>query len=257
MQLSSGWAGCEFYYEEETDSTNLWLKRLAREGAPHGAVAMAERQTAGRGRRGNQWETLPGTAIAMSILLRPSFAPVHAPKLTLVMGLSVAQTLREEGVKAWIKWPNDVVINKKKLCGILTEMSVKTPEAIDYVIIGTGLNVNVEEFPPEVSSVATSLKLETGKDWDRMELLKKILYTFSENYEKFSETEDLSLLRDAYSGLLINRQKKVRILEDGGNWEGIARGINQEGELMVEKEDGSLTAVSAGEVSVRGLYGYI
>ena len=93
MQLSSGWAGCEFYYEEETDSTNLWLKRLAREGAPHGTVAMADRQTAGRGRRGNQWETLPGTAIAMSILLRPSFAPVHAPKLTLVMGLSVAQTL--------------------------------------------------------------------------------------------------------------------------------------------------------------------
>lgn len=257
MQITSGWAGCEFHYQEETDSTNLWLKRLAKENAPHGTVVMAERQTAGRGRRGNQWETLPGTAIAMSILLRPSFAPAQAPMLTLVMGLSVAEALREEGAETWIKWPNDVVIDGKKICGILTEMSVKDPKTIDYVVIGTGINVNTEDFPEEIAEKATSLKLATAKEWERMEVLKKILETFSANYEKFADTKDLRLLQDSYSRILINRQKKVKILDASGGFEGIAAGINAEGELLVQKEDGSVTAVSAGEVSVRGLYGYI
>ena len=137
-------------------------KKLAEEGAPNGTVVLADEQTAGKGRRGRTWKNPKGANIAATFLLRPKFMPEAAPMLTLVMGLSVAQVCREMELDAWIKWPNDVVVSGKKICGILTEMSAQV-DYVNYVVIGTGINVNLSVLPPELKEIATSFYLEREK----------------------------------------------------------------------------------------------
>ena len=141
-QIHTKWAGKTVHFAKETDSTNLWIKRLAKEGAPQGTLALAEFQSAGRGRLGRSWEVPEGTSVMMSILLRPEFEPQYAPMLTLVMGMAVAKAVKLLGFEVSIKWPNDVVVSHKKICGILTEMGVRD-EKIDYAVIGVGINVNI------------------------------------------------------------------------------------------------------------------
>ena len=176
--------------------------------------------------------------------------------LTLVMGLSVAQAVRELDIEVSIKWPNDVVVSRKKICGILTEMGLENGK-IREVIIGDGVNVNLEEFPDELKDKATSLYLETGKKYDRNRLIGLIMEKFERNYEKFTETCDLSPLIDDYNVMLANRNQPVRILDKINPYEGIAIGIDREGELLVKVADGEIRKVCSGEVSVRGLYSYV
>ena len=146
-RIRNQWAGRELYFYGETGSTNTDAKRLGEEGAPHGTVVAADMQTAGRGRRGRTWESPAGKDIYFSILLRPEFAPDKAAGLTLVMALAVARAVEEKcGVEAGIKWPNDVVVNGKKICGILTEMTVET-DYIQHVVTGVGINVNMDSLP--------------------------------------------------------------------------------------------------------------
>ncbi len=225
-----------------------------------GTTVVAEKQTAGRGRRGKYWESPPGSAIYMTIMLKPDFAPDKASMLTLVMALSVAEAITEAtGLAAGIKWPNDVVVNKKKVCGILTELNVET-DYIQYVVIGVGINVNngsSEEFPEEIRETATSLKIESGVQMSRASLIERVLERFEKNYDIFVTTLDLRLLTEAYSRFLLNLNAEVCVLDPKGSYTGIARGINTTGELLVEKENGGTEAVYAGEVSVRGLYGYV
>ena len=157
-QIHTKWAGKTVHFAREIDSTNLWIKRLAKEGAPEGTLALAEFQSAGRGRLGRSWEVPEGTSVMMSILLRPKFEPQYAPTLTLVMGMAVAKAVKNLGFDVSIKWPNDVVVSHKKICGILTEMGVRDGK-IDYAVIGVGINVNIKEFPEEMADKATSLYL--------------------------------------------------------------------------------------------------
>ena len=192
----------------------------------------------------------------MSVLLRPDFEPQYASMLTLVMGLSVAQAVRELDIEVSIKWPNDVVVSRKKICGILTEMGLEKGR-IREVVIGDGINVNLEEFPDELKDKATSLYLETGKKYDRNRLISLIMEKFERNYEKFTETCDLSPLIDDYNIMLANRNQPVRILDKINPYEGIAIGIDREGELLVKVADGEIRKVCSGEVSVRGLYSYV
>ena len=177
-RLKTKWAGQQLFYLEETGSTNIDAKRYAEEGEPHGTTVIAEKQNAGRGRRGKYWESPPGSAIYMTIMLKPDFAPDKASMLTLVMALSVAEAITEAtGLQAGIKWPNDVVVNKKKVCGILTELNVET-DYIRHVVIGVGINVNngaPEEFPEEIRETATSLRIEAGTPFSRAELLERVL----------------------------------------------------------------------------------
>lgn len=266
------WAGKSVHFAEITDSTNLWAKKYAAEGNGHGNLFAAELQTAGRGRLGRKWMAPAGSNITMSLLLRPDFAPQYAPMLTLVMGLSVAQAVKEMlGQKSadgesfagaenfaemGIKWPNDVVISGKKICGILTEMSLEG-SSIREVVVGVGINVNLETVEEEIKEVATSLYLETGRKYDRNEMIHRVMERFEDNYEKFLQTLDLTGLMEDYNQLLINRGRQVRVLDPKEPFEGIAKGINGQGELLVQCEDGSCVAVGAGEVSVRGLYGYV
>ena len=254
-QIHTKWAGKTVHFARETDSTNLWIKRLAKEGAPEGTLALAEFQSAGRGRLGRSWEVPEGTSVMMSILLRPKFEPQYAPTLTLVMGMAVAKAVKNLGFDVSIKWPNDVVVSHKKICGILTEMGVRDGK-IDYAVIGVGINVNIKEFPEEMADKATSLYLESGRKFDRSQIPGLVMEAFEEYYEKFAATCDLSGLKEEYESILANYNQPVRVLAKEP-YEGVARGITDGGELLVEKTDGTIVAVSAGEVSVRGLYSYV
>ena len=254
-QIHTKWAGKTVHFARETDSTNLWIKRLAKEGAPEGTLALAEFQSAGRGRLGRSWEVPEGTSVMMSILLRPKFEPQYAPMLTLVMGMAVAKAVKKLGFDVSIKWPNDVVVSHKKICGILTEMGVRDGK-IDYAVIGVGINVNIREFPEEMADKATSLYLESGRKFDRSQIPGLVMEAFEEYYEKFAATCDLSGLKEKYESILANYNQPVRVLAKEP-YEGVARGITDGGELLVEKTDGTIVAVSAGEVSVRGLYSYV
>ena len=254
-QIHTKWAGKTVHFARETDSTNLWIKRLAKEVASEGTLALAEFQSAGRGRLGRSWEVPEGTSVMMSILLRPKFEPQYAPTLTLVMGMAVAKAVKNLGFDVSIKWPNDVVVSHKKICGILTEMGVRDGK-IDYAVIGVGINVNIREFPEEMADKATSLYLESGKEFDRSQIPGLVMEAFEEYYEKFAAACDLSGLKEEYESILANYNQPVRVLAKEP-YEGVARGITDGGELLVEKTDGTIVAVSAGEVSVRGLYSYV
>lgn len=259
-RLTTKWAGRNLYYFDETGSTNIDAKRFAEEGAGHGTVVVADMQTSGRGRRGRMWQSPSGSAIYMTILLKPDFLPDKASMLTLVMALSVAEAITEvTDLFAGIKWPNDIVLNKKKVCGILTEMNVEQ-DYIQYVVIGVGINVNnatPEEFPEEIRQTATSLRIELGTLLSRAALIERVLFCFEKNYDTFVRKLDLSELMESYDKHLLNLDSEVKVLDPKGEFTGIARGINETGELLVEKENGETVQVYAGEVSVRGLYGYI
>ncbi len=255
--LHTKWLGHVLYTRESVDSTNTWAKRLAEDGKPHGTVVIADEQTAGKGRRGRHWVTPKGATIAFTKLLKPDMPPERASMLTLVEGLSVAQAVRKlYGLEAGIKWPNDVVVSNKKICGILTEMSAQV-DYINYIVIGTGINTNLTEFPEEIRHMATSLRIELGHKVKRAELLGVLLETFEKNYEEFQKTWDLSGLMEDYNHILVNCDTQVKVLEPGNEYVGTARGIDKMGQLLVEREDGTVTRVYAGEVSVRGLYGYV
>lgn len=256
-RLFTKWAGKQVYYFDKVDSTNNKAKRLAEENAEHGTVVLADQQEQGKGRRGKAWSTLPKTAVAMTIIVRPQIRPEKASMLTLVMGLAVARSCRElYGLEAKIKWPNDIVVKGKKLCGILTEMSTEM-NLINYIVIGAGINVNMKAFPEEIQNVAASIAIETGKEHNRAELIQYCIQNFEAYYEKFGETEDLSLLQQEYNELLVSYDQEVRIMEPGNEYSGISKGINEKGELMVVDQAGKMTLVYAGEVSVRGIYGYV
>lgn len=244
---------------EITDSTNTRAKQLAEEGAVHGTLVVANMQTAGKGRRGRSWQQEEGSVIAMSLLLRPVFSPDKASMLTLLAAHSVAGAIEAvTGLPAAIKWPNDIVINRKKTVGILTEMSLGVEQAaIDYIVIGIGINVNNTAFPEEIRDMATSLYLEKGERVSRSVLIAESMRRLEVDYEAFLKTEDLSAILPDYNAHLISMNKEVRVLDPKGEYTGISRGMDAQGELLVERADGEIIKVYAGEVSVRGLYGYV
>lgn len=255
--VNTTWAGREVTYFDLTDSTNTQARILAEQGAPHGTLVVADQQDGGKGRRGRSWVSPAGEGIWMTILLRPEMNPINASMLTLVMALAAEKGIRETtGQKSLIKWPNDLVLNKKKICGILTEMSTDQME-IKYVLIGIGINVSQTEFPDEIKETATSLYKESGELTPRSKIIAGIMAALEEYYEIFMKTEDMSGLIEVYNERLVNLGNEVCILDPKGEFRGISTGINEAGGLMVRLEDGSETEVISGEVSVRGVYGYV
>ena len=244
------------YHFETIDSTNKKAKELAVEGANHGTLVTADAQQAGIGRRGRSWSSEKGTGIYMSMLLRPRIATDKASMLTLVAALAVESAIAELlQCQPMIKWPNDIVLNKKKICGILTELALNGTE-IDYVVIGIGINANNKEFPEEIVQTASSLFLELNEEIDIELLITEVWNRFAVYYEQFLETEDLTILREEYEKALVNKEEKVKVLDPLGEYIGVAKGITNTGELIVDT-DGEIRYVSSGEVSVRGIYGYV
>lgn len=256
-RLKTKYWGQETLFFEEVDSTNNVAKKMAEEGAPHGRLVIAEIQNAGKGRRGRSWSSPKGTGIWMTFILRPQINPQAASMLTLVAAMAVRKAIYTEiGFETVIKWPNDIVAGGKKLCGILTEMSAE-PEWINYVVVGIGINANTEGFPDDISSVASSLFIETGKKVDRSRLVAAFGNAFEEYYNQFIEKGNLELLTDEYNSFLANYNNQVKILDPAGEYVGISRGINHLGELLVTDSEGRERVVRSGEVSVRGIYGYV
>lgn len=261
--LHTKWLGRPICYLDEVDSTNTQAKRIAEETGSegHGTVVVADMQTSGRGRRGRSWSSPHGTGIFFTILLKPEIEISNAPMLTLVKALATAVGIRElTGLDAKIKWPNDIVVNGKKVVGILTELSAQI-DYVNHIVIGTGINVHQSEFPEEIAKTATSLDLELHREGRQLELpraklLAMVLGHFENYYEIFLKTQELSALAEEYNSLLANCGRKVRVLDPQGEYEGQAIGIDNRGELLVEREHG-IVKVSSGEVSVRGIYGYV
>lgn len=255
--VDTKWAGKNVIYYDETDSTNNRAKEAGNNKEPHGTLFVADMQMAGKGRRGRVWKSPSGSSIYMTILLYPDIPPVKAPQLTLIMAIAVAEGIREvTGLETKIKWPNDIVVNGKKICGILTEMSTEI-DYINHVVIGIGINVNMESFPEDIAKTATSLRIEAGKEFRRFELIATIMEHFEKAYEAVCEAGSLEPIMEDYNRLLVNCGRRVRVLEPEHEYDALALGIDKTGELQVECEDGSRKSVFAGEVSVRGIYGYV
>lgn len=245
--------GQTIYFYEETDTTNNRARELALEGAPEGTLVVAEKQTAGRGRRGKVWESPLGTGIWMSLVLRPQIMPAEASVLTLLCGLATAEAIEAEtGLSAGIKWPNDILINGKKAVGILTEMDCEMSE-VHFVIPGIGINVNTASFPPEIAEIATSLYLECGKTVSRRRLVHKVLERLEDHYETFLRTGSFAAMLEDYRKHCITLGKEVHVL---GRQPFFAEAldITPEGELLVRRADnGKEEVVFSGEVSIRGV----
>lgn len=262
--LTTRWAGRgSIIYADEMPSTNAVLKELARQGAPHGSVAVCHHQTAGKGRIGRSWETPPGEALTFSVLLRPKLHPEQAQLCTLAAALSVVRTIRAicPGLAPRIKWPNDVVIGQGKCCGILSEMGMGA-SGVDYVVTGVGLNVNQTAFPAELSGKAVSLLGELRKAGDAGEALSRIdlLCRFLAEMEPIMDAVEaggFEAIRADYEAASATIGQRVQVIAPAETYTGLAEAVNETGALLVRREDGTLEKVLCGDVSVRGLMGYV
>ena len=251
------WKDAPLYVYAETDSTNNRIRQLVEEGAPEGTLAVSDVQTGGKGRRGRTWQTPAGVAIAMSFGLKPSYSPTKASMITLVAALACTRAVEElTGENPKIKWPNDLVLNRKKITGILTEMILEQ-DYIQQIIVGIGFNVHHDFFPEELADKATSLWIETGKRFSRAELICLVMKYFTEYYSTFEKTGDLAFMQEEYNSYLVSRNQEVQIISPGSTMTGVSLGINETGGLLVKDEAGQIHEITAGEVSVRGLYSYI
>ncbi|QEY33910.1 biotin--[acetyl-CoA-carboxylase] ligase [Caproiciproducens galactitolivorans] len=238
---------------DRIDSTNEEAKRKALAGAPDGSLFVAEEQTGGKGRLGRSWTSPAGQGLWFTVLLRSSLLPSQAANITLLAGLAVCRAIqRNTGCAAMIKWPNDIVIESKKVCGILTEMAAEM-DRIEYMAVGIGVNVNNENFPEELSVKATSLRLESGSFIRRVPLLQEILFELETVLKDFPlHTE--SLLRE-YKSRCVSLNRRVGFIRENRKMVGVAEDISPSGELIVRCDDGTKFPISSGEVTVQGIYG--
>jgi BirA family biotin operon repressor/biotin-[acetyl-CoA-carboxylase] ligase len=232
---------------EEIDSTNDRAKELAEEGAAHGEVVVAELQRAGRGRRGRKWSSPAGRNLYLSVILRPELAPTRAPELTLVAALAVCDALRQAGVDAGIKWPNDVLVGGKKIAGILTELSAE-PDHVHWVVLGIGVNLNArrEDFPAELQDEATSVLIERGQPAPRALFTAALLQTL-EQWLDVHQEKGFDAIRDAWRSRSVTLGREVRVRMGDRDVDGVAEELDASGALLVRTAAG-LTRVMTGDV---------
>lgn len=238
------------YHFFKTESTNTIALQLGEQGEPHGAVVLAEEQTAGRGRAGRAWLSEKSSGIHCSVLLRPTIPPAHAPLLTLVAGLAARDAAAAElDVVPDIRWPNDVLIRGRKFCGILTEMHAE-PDRIHYAVIGIGINVNQSKMPAELSPIATSLRMQTGKSQSRLELLVRLLRSLDRYYNQFLAEGAPPILRRFAEVSSYFQGKRVKISTATETFTGTTAGLEPSGVLRVERDDGrGIEPVISGDVA--------
>lgn len=256
--LKTRFIGRNFVHLDTIDSTNNEAKKLAIDGSPEGTLVISEEQTMGRGRLGRNWVSPKHKGIWMSLILRPEINPIQVSKITQVAAAAVCMALIDMGIETLIKWPNDIVLNDKKVCGILTEMSGEL-NRVNYVIVGIGINANIDkdEFPEDLKPIASSLKIEIGNYIKRKELVRRILNNFEELYEELINEEtikkSIEICKD--NSALIG--KEIKIIEKGKETRARALSLNEDGKLIVQYKDGKVDELISGEISVRGLYGYV
>jgi len=240
-------------YRKTVGSTNDLAKQLGAEGAPEATLVIADEQTAGRGRLGRAWWSPPGAAIAVSLLLRPTFAPALAYRLTMLAGLAAAQAIEQvTGLAVALKWPNDVVIEKssaviRKLGGILTETSI-SGEAIEFAVVGLGLNVNVDFGGRADLPEATSLMIELGHEVDRLAILRALVERFAARYAGMERDERLAA---DWSARLATLGRQVVAWRGEESIAGLAEGVDEFGALLIRADDGALRRIDAADVTLR------
>ncbi|MEW6274724.1 MAG: biotin--[acetyl-CoA-carboxylase] ligase [Bacillota bacterium] len=248
--LKTKFIGRRIFYYAQAPSTNLLARELALAGAPDGALVVAEEQTGGRGRLGRGWFSPFGEGIWCSLILYPPVNSVEAPPLTMLTAVAVARAVRQAaGVSPGIKWPNDLLLGDKKICGILTEMSAEM-ERINYLIIGTGINVNIEDFPGEIKSVATSLKAYAGRAVSRVKLLQAYLQEMELLYRIWLK-EGFPPVLKLWKELCVTLHRPVRVSSLKESVEGWAEDVDAQGNLILRTADGAVRRITAGEVSLR------
>ncbi len=241
--------GKRIHHFFKVDSTNGVALRLGQEDEPHGALVIAEEQTDGRGRAGRMWLSEKTSGIYVSVLLRPTLSPMQAPLLTLLAGLAVRDAVADQtGLAPDIRWPNDVLLNGKKICGVLTEMHAE-PDRVRYVVIGIGINVNQTRLPAEIEKTATSLHLETGRAQSRLELLIRLLRQLDRYYNQFIREGAAPLLARFAQVSSFAKGKRVRISTATESFTGTTAGLEPNGLLRVAREDGRVEPVIAGDVA--------
>lgn len=238
---------------DSIDSTNDYLKKLGNEGCENGTVVIAREQTKGKGRLGRTWQTKKDDGIAFSVLLRPNAAPSEVSAITPLAGLAVCKAIREyTKLDCVIKWPNDIIVGRKKLVGILTEMSAEF-DAVEYVITGIGINVDHTSFPEEIAFKATSLLLETGRHFDKNEFLACVLGHIENEFVKNNLELTPTALAE-YTDLCATVGRSVTFQRGTRRISGMAVGVSEHGELKVMMSDGTISLVNSGEVTVQGIY---
>lgn len=239
-------------YHETIESTNLRAKRIAVDSETSQVLIVSDEQNAGRGRLGRHWHSQKGEGLFSSYLLRPDIEPEESFQMTLVAAVSMARAIEDvTDLEAGIKWPNDILIGRKKVCGILTEMSAEW-QKVNYLVLGIGVNVNQTAFDKEIEAIATSLKIESGHAVNRLDLLKAcvnyIAYYERALYEKNVHEELLKLYKEKSATI----GQRVRVIGKEERF-GLALDMDDKGALLVRFEDGTESYVNHGEVSVRGI----
>lgn len=252
--LKTKFIGKNVLHFETIDSTNDYAKKIGNE-LRDGSVIISEEQTKGKGRLGRVWESKAGEGIWMSIILKPNIIPNKAPFITLIAGASIVKALNILGVDAKIKWPNDITINNKKLSGILTELSAEI-ERVNYIVVGIGMNVKDTDFEEELKDKATSLYKE-NYNVSRIDIVKEILCQFEKLYLDYIEKDDKKEVLDIcrqYSAII---NKEIYVIKNDQKELVDCIGINEEGNLIIKNKDGNLEEIMSGEVSIRGVKGYV
>lgn len=255
--LITEFIGRSIEYYDSISSTNNRGKEIADE-RQEGTLVIAEEQTQGKGRLSRRWISPKGKGLWFSIILKPDLKPDKVYKITLIGAAAISEALKEIGIKSYIKWPNDIIVEGKKVCGILTEMGCEK-DRVKYVVMGIGINVNLEEedFADELVRKAISLKIAVGKEVDRNRLLAYVLNHIERLYipfkEKASLDETIRICREA--SILIG--KEVRIIRGDEESLGKVLDIDNEGYLLVQYGDDKIEKLLSGEVSIRGKEGYI
>lgn len=251
--LARGLRGTPFakhiFHFFKVDSTNTVAMHLGEQGEAHGTVVVAEEQTSGRGRAGHSWHSEKAAGLYVSILLRPQISPMLAPALTLVGGLAAYDAIAEtSGLLPDIRWPNDVLLKGKKVCGILTEMQAE-PDRMHFAVIGIGVNVNQLKMPGELANIATSMRMETGSVHSRLELLARLLRHLDRYYNQFIAEGAAPILRRFAEVSSYFEGKRVRISTSTDNFVGTTAGLEPMGILRVKRDDGKIESVISGAVA--------
>ncbi len=234
---------------KETDSTNLQAKILASQGAAEGTLVAAETQTQGRGRRGRSWFSPTGQSIYVSIILRPSMAPAQAPQITLMTAVAVARTLQKAGLKARIKWPNDILVGDRKIAGILTEISTEM-DLVDWVVVGLGLNVNTpaDRMPSEIRKIATSVRIQKGRPVSRVDLLCALLENFETCYEQL-KTEGFGPIMEQWRQMTDIIGKRIYVDVMDTRHIGTVAAVDDDGVLILQDDQGRIHRIFSGDVT--------
>lgn len=248
-KLQTKWLGQALHTFQEVDSTQGIAQKLAREGCPSGTVVIADRQLAGKGRMGRVWYSPPEKGIWMSVILRPEIPVTSAPQLTLLASVAILKGMTKvTGLDIGIKWPNDLLIQNRKLAGILTELSAE-PDHINHVIVGVGINVNhsLEDFPDELKEIATSLLIEGKQEVDRNELIVTILKEWEDLFELYL-AHGFGPIKTLWEAYTVSLGKEVIARTMRGEYRGKALGINDEGVLLLEDESKTIHKIYSADI---------